>query len=833
MSQGWVVSLVVLFLIACMPGNACPQDNLIAGEKINGYTDVPFDTTAYPYDYLVDGSIPQDDPANKRFRTVQAAYEAAPSGSPEKPTVIGINPDVYFLRGTETTAGLTIRKNYITLLGLTDDRRKVVLADNRGHMQGAIDNGYVLTVDAIGFTAANLTILNYCNLDYEYPGNPAKDLKMRSPFDSQAVAIQMRGDKQTYSHVAFLGRHDTMFIQALRTYFTNVYLEGTEDFMGSVGTGSVSVWENSEIYFPTGSGVMVASGVTFINTVFKASHGLAFNRGTSIPPVLINCLVPVNTPQSPVMWLSGKPPAGQIAYSLTYHTKDARGNPAVIFDSNVGPPTFKLSRELSDEEAAAFNPWNLLRATATGVADDWDPTGAKVRYASQGNSVYRMRFVGSTPQAGAGFVSAGPFRPEVTELPSVRTGGPGTNLRVSVSPARVQGDSITWSTSSNSLSIDKTIGESVILSARNETDHVEYANVDAKASNGFYITTRVKVEPVFVPAPRFTQTPRLLAPSGGRITVDYTLDDGGQEDRSTVTWYLCDDTQCSSRRKVAVSRGDEPLKEYVLTSGAIGKYVEAEVQAKDDRSDPGRALVAISTTPVVAKDIEVTTISPNFRNFVDTTNDTYANGMWTLLGTWQSVTNDNLVYSRSPIGDDLVNGYGLRAASRGAWLLYQNDAPIGDMQLRVVMTPEKTTGEGFGSPGSSDDAEGVQRADVFIKYDPRTRTGYSLRFWHIIQSPHECMFQLYKIENGVGSPVSGEQELTGVFKPNTTITLSISGSTFTARGANSMDGATLSLQGTIIPNDFGGAGFYWGGTVYIGNSNVLSLFEISYPMQHR
>ena len=72
---------------------------------------------------------------------------------------------------------LSITKDYLTLLGLTNDRRAVVLADNRGLMQGSDDDGYIIDVNADGFTAKNLTIINYCNADYEYPGDPGKNLK--------------------------------------------------------------------------------------------------------------------------------------------------------------------------------------------------------------------------------------------------------------------------------------------------------------------------------------------------------------------------------------------------------------------------------------------------------------------------------------------------------------------------------------------------------------------------------------------------------------------------------------------------------------------------------
>jgi len=89
------------------------------------------------------------------------------------------------------------------------------------------------------------------------------------------------------------------------------------------------------------------------------------------------------------------------------------------------------------------------------------------------------------------------------------------------------------------------------------------------------------------------------------------------------------------------------------------------------------------------------------------------------------------------------------------------------------------------------------------------------------------MFQLYKIDNGVGTPLDAQQEVTGVFKPNTTITLLVIGSRFTARGSNTVDGETLSIEGTVVPNSFGVAGVFWSGSTPVGNGNVYSRLEIS------
>ena len=360
------------------------------------------------YDYLVDGNLPQDDPAARKFKTLQAAYEAAPAGTEAKPTVIGIKPNVYQLPGPATRgASLSIKKNYITLLGLTNNRRAVVLADNRGLQQGSEDDGFIIDVNATGFTVKNLTIINYCNTDYEYPGDPGKNLTKRSDVITQAVALQAAGDKHVYENVALLSRLDTMFLRTTRSYFKNVYIEGTDDWMGG---GQISVWEDCTLVYPTGSGVMSASGIVFFNCRFEATRGMRFYkaefRSAGRPNVLINCVLPVDSPQNHVAWVRGIAAPRPSQLSLTWHNKDADGHPAVIYDSTVGAPAFTYSRELSDRELPAFNPWNLLRAAPNAPADDWDPAGVRSKYesAGQGNLPFRIALTNSAP--------------------SIRTGGP-------------------------------------------------------------------------------------------------------------------------------------------------------------------------------------------------------------------------------------------------------------------------------------------------------------------------------------------------------------------------------------------------------------------------
>ena len=759
------------------------------------------------YDLLVDATLPADDPAAGKFRTIQAAYAAAPAGTADRPTVIGIKPDVYLLQAPAGSPySLDIRKDHLTFLGLTNNRRAVVLADNRGNRMGGGDgsggssNGYVVNVDATGFTARNLTFLNYCNVDYEYPGNPAKNLAKRSAVITQAVALQASGDRLVLENVALCSRLDTMFLRTVRSWFKDVFIEGTDDFIGG---GGVSVWEDCRIVFPEGSGVMSAGNIAFLRCRFESAGGLQFYkaeyRGAERPVALLDCTLPAPAPGAPVAWVRGRAAPRPGLYSLTHRNRDPAGRPAVILDDTTGEPSFAYTRELSAEEARAFNPWNMLRATPTGAADDWDPAGARAKFEppGRGSQVYRMTLKGAPA--------------------SVRSGGAGATIGVTLAPARAADTSVTWSAATDLVTLSRTTGPDVVVTGNNPGAPA-WVPVTATAANGFRVTAWVHVEPPYVAAPVLTRGPALGAPAGGRVAVDYAYDLAGREDQSLVTWYACDDAAGANPREVAVSRGLRPLTSYVLTPGDVGRFLRVGVQPKHNVSEPGPAVFAMAAAPVAVADLLTTTVSPDFRNFVLATDAGYTSGRWTLLGTWQAVA-----------GERFVNGYGLRAASQGAQLLYQEDAARGDMRVDLVMSPEKTAGMGFGSPGGSADGDRIQKADIYIKFDPRTRNGYALRFWRSTDLARQCRFQFFRLVDGVGSPLDGRQAASGVLKPNTRLTLEVTGDRIRVRAGNDVDDETLELEGTIVPNEFGGAGLAWFGTTPPGNSNVISRFEISYP----
>lgn len=795
----WLFPALLAFFSSSSP--ALAQDNVRGGVEPVMRS---IDPSKLAYDILVDGNLDRDDPANLKFKTVQAAYAAARPGTEQKRTVIGINPNVYFLPASQPrTPSLRITKNYITFLGLTNNRRSVVLADNRGLMQGADDDGYILDVDAVGFTLKNLTVINFCNTDYEYPGDPAKNLTKRSNVITQAVALQASGDKHVYENVALLGRLDTMFLRTARSYFKNVYIEGTDDWMGG---GQISYWEDSTLVYPNGSGVMSASNVVFRNCRFEATRGMQFYKAeynaAERPDVLIDSTVPVAGPQSPVAWIRGKAAPRPSMYSLTYHNHDSAGHPAIFFDSNEGQPQYTYSRELSDSEVRAYNPWNLLRATPNGAVDNWDPAGVRQQYeaAGEGSLVYRMALTGS----GA----------------TIRTGGAGATIGATVSPARAADAAITWSTTSDLISLSRTslnraTGSSVVVTARNTTDQPQWAAITAAAPNGYHVTAYVYAEPKYVDPPAFTSAPRLGAPRDGAISVVYAVDLARREDQSLVSWSLCDDAPCSKAKLVGISRGNRPLTTLALMPGFAGKFLKVSVRPKVEISEAGPEVSAISSAPVAASAIPSADVSLNARNLVTDAGTTYETGLWTVIGPW-TVENE----------PEFVNGYGARSGNGPASLLYQPDAARGDMQVELVMTPDKTAGQGFSIPGSpSETGARNLHSDVYIKYDPHTKNGYALRFWRTTQSATKCMFQLYRIVDGIGAPLDDRQVLSGVLRPNTTMTLKITGDKFVVDAKNTENIDALHLEGTVAPNKFGGAGVFWPG----GSANVYSRLDISYP----
>ena len=104
----------------------------------------------------------------------------------------------------------------------------MVIVNNRSNAGGYGTFGSAtVTVAAKEFIASNLTFAN----DYGT--------------GSQAVAINMNGDKGVYRNVRFLGNQDTLLANTQRQYIVNSYVEGTVDFIFGDAT---AVFNATSIY---------------------------------------------------------------------------------------------------------------------------------------------------------------------------------------------------------------------------------------------------------------------------------------------------------------------------------------------------------------------------------------------------------------------------------------------------------------------------------------------------------------------------------------------------------------------------------------------------------
>jgi hypothetical protein len=390
-------------------------------------------------------------------------------------------------------------------------------------------------------------------------------------------------------------------------------------------------------------------------------------------------------------------------------------------------------------------------------------------------------------------------------------------------PRDAEDKTVRWSVKSDLVELNAGAGPNVIVTGKNGTEEAEYVPVTAMGANGFYVTAWVYVEPKFIDPPKVVSAVRIDSPTDGKVGVEYELDLGKRKDQSLVTWYVCDDAAGANARKAAVSRGNEPLKQYTLMPGDVGKYLKVSVEPKIAISEAGPAVWGTSDFAVGAGDVASSTVTADFRNFVETPTEAVMPGVWTVVGSW-------IVVARG----DLPNGYGIRAGTGqrgsevGSGLFYfptqGAGMKTGDMQVDVVITPDKTEGTVFAVPGSpAESGERNSHGDIYIKYDPRTKNGYSLRYWRTTKSAAACTYQFYKIVDGVGSPLDDRQVQSGVFKRNTFMMLKVVGTTISVEAKNTADDQTLKMEGTIDPNEFGGAGVSG-----IGEANIYDAFAVSF-----
>ena len=292
-------------------------------------------------------SVAQDGSA--KYRTVQEAIMAVPSGTRENPVVIRIKPGTY-----KELIYVQREKRFFRLVG--EDAKKTVLtydlhANIRGHDGKPIGTFRTpsTTIDADDFFAENIT--------FENTAGPV----------GQALAIRVDGDRAVFRNCRFLGWQDTILLNRGRHYFEDCYIAGHVDFIFGA---AAAFFERCHIH------ALRDGYITAASTPHDQPYGFVFSncRITAESPQVRTYLgrpwrdhasvIYLNTEMSgavrPEGWHNWNLPARE--RTSRYAEYNSRG-PGAGAGRRVS-----WARQLTKTEALA-----LTRGRVLGGADAWDP----------------------------------------------------------------------------------------------------------------------------------------------------------------------------------------------------------------------------------------------------------------------------------------------------------------------------------------------------------------------------------------------------------------------------------------------------------------------------
>ena len=185
---------------------------------------------------------------------------------------------------------------------------------------------------------------------------------------------------------------------------------------------------------------------------------------------------------------------------------------------------------------------------------------------------------------------------------------------------------------------------------------------------------------------------------------------------------------------------------------------------------------------------------------------------------------------------------GLRTLTQGARLLYQPQGSFSDMSLILDLTPEKIAGQGFGGAPNY--------AEIYIKWDPVTKTGYALRFQRLTTDPlngnapiqsagNSVKVSMLEYVNGVRTYLPGNYVDSSVFMPGARVEFKLVGSVLSADVTTESE-QTTTQQGYNLPHQIhfsanvttaastqGGFGVQFVGSTAAGNRIELENLQVT------
>lgn len=741
------------------------------------------------------------------FTDALAAIEAVNKAPEGKGVTLLVAPSVYWLdnpddpairRNAESNRNVPfaaeIKADTLSIIGLADNPADVVFAVNRGQTQGALGNYTMLHFRGKSLSTENMTYGNYCNVDLEYPLNPALNRPKRREAIVQAqLGICDDTDRLFARNCRFISRLNLCpLVGARRSLYKDCYFECTDDaltgsavyldcrftfhsgkpFYSTASTGAIFL--NCDIHtLVSGAQYLtkVPGMVTLIDTRFTAGHpiNLQWTRDAS----------PVRCYQSNVT-LNGAPV-----------TVDS-SRPDLSADIS-GSPLLKAYKITLPDGSVIYNTPNLLAGD-----DGWDPLGMlpAVKEAEKALSTTLLPLpVALRVSSSAGQLAPQGDKAELT--PSLRLWGD-YDAPADISQVRWQAPT--------TLKLLASGGKATATSANSFPREVD-CTITASTPDGLTGATSLTVAPFLKEAPSFASAPSITVEKSA-LRLNYTLSTEGTDD-CRIVWYRSTNPELTDSIPVRHGNGSQATV-YPLTGADVGYYLSALVFPKHRDSKQGSfTLAKLDGKNLKGSPKSEKSLSTSFAEIPIRRGEPGRKGFWhfdtfkpadTRQHDWTPDADKSWYYGK---GADAATGLGLVQATRGARLSY---TPVRDkcrdMSVSLIAEPSKGPGQGFGS------ATG-QYMDICLKFDPVTLSGYALRIERTPDYDKAVTFTLVSYEKGTVRPIS-EPVASSCFRTPCNISLEIRNNILTATA--STDAATVfptnpairpsvSLSAPVSPSD--------------------------------
>jgi hypothetical protein len=716
--------------------------------------------------------------------------------------------------------GIAFPQSRLTFKGLTSNADDVRIAGNRGQTVGSNGNWNVIAIGT-GFSAYHLTFANYTSVDLVFPRDPSQNLRRRSDARVQAQTITSAGgplDRLHFENVRFVSFLNLIAVGPQRAYFKSSYFQLTDD---AIAGGTLNVFEDCAFDFhgshPSWGGSSTMA--VFLNSTFNFlndSPVFWFSKSGGSWALIDNRFM---GPKEEIRWENVQRPDVK---HYVHNNRYADGTP-VVFDPRHPQVTQPLSEEAlkSFKVGATYNVHNLLKGS-----DGWNPSGQRLRH----DGAFKLTLAASA----ASLPSDDPAN-EVVITPVV-------------APANAFAfDAIRFDADQALLTVLPDSGDGKLrLRARpNTTGRIIDTVVKATAPNGLVAQVTLRVQPASVNPPVVVGTPAMaLSPGVAKLQLAY--DQPAFTDASTITWYR---GRAPGDKAVQVA---VKTRNYALSGGDVGHWLTAVIVPRYEFSAPASSAIDVtSPRAVAAADVpRPHVIDTDFASI------TWAGHALNQPDVWyaDTIKPDDVAAGWRPstaapwahaVGDrdGAVGVPGLVTATQGARLLYQPQGAYSDMALALELTPEKVAGQGFGS------ATG-QYLEVYIKWDPVTRTGYALRFQRLSSDPlngnqpipssgNSVRVSILEYVNGNKSLLPGAYVESSVFMPGAKVLFKLVGNVLSA-DVTTRSPQTGTQAGYKLPHEVhfsatlprvtstvGGFGVQFTGTPSAGNRTLLEKLEVT------